>query len=453
MRRASVYTMLLTIIVIATVLLWAASPAGAAVFHVQNFGVDGSGCGSVASPCRSISQAIENASDNDRIIVGPGVYGDLNGSGTLADGPGEEFGGTCYSTAVCINKSLTVESSVGAGATLINTNTVNLVNGAVLINAPNAVFGGRERGFSIAPLPRSLGIYVFDGTGVEVTGNLVLAGSIKVNSGTKNTLIANVAIGPVGDGGPLLGLIYDVSGEQHRLTENVAIGTGAEIGFFVLGQQHRITRNSSSQNVFGFEAFVANSELTDNEADRNGTGFLVGNSGLGPPMVLRDNRARNNSFAGFFLNGVVPPDIFASFTLAGNVAAGNGGAGFQTSDHPLVQMRRNVSSNNRWGAHLDMGGNVDAQLNTFAGNLEAGVYTQTSNLNLTRNNIFGNGLGGQGKGSNCGLVNDSGAHVNALKNFWGAPTGPGPDPADQICNLGKSTTEFVPFASAPFPVP
>lgn len=54
---------------------------------VANNGTDSSSCGSSVSPCRSISQAIENASSGETIWVGPGIYGDLSGDGNF-DAPG-----------------------------------------------------------------------------------------------------------------------------------------------------------------------------------------------------------------------------------------------------------------------------------------------------------------------------------------------------------------------------
>jgi hypothetical protein len=63
--------------------------AAAATLWTSNVGSDSGSCGASASPCRSISQAIANASDGDTIWVGPGHYGDVNGDGTFT-GPGDE---------------------------------------------------------------------------------------------------------------------------------------------------------------------------------------------------------------------------------------------------------------------------------------------------------------------------------------------------------------------------
>src|SRR5262245_14686348 len=71
-----------------------AAPANAATLRVANNGVDGAGCGTTTSPCRSLSRAIANAVAGDRIIVGPGRYGDLDRDGTFGES-GEETGAGC----------------------------------------------------------------------------------------------------------------------------------------------------------------------------------------------------------------------------------------------------------------------------------------------------------------------------------------------------------------------
>lgn len=50
-------------------------PAHGADLHVDvSAGVDNGGCGSTGSPCASIQQAVNNASDGDRILVAQGTY-------------------------------------------------------------------------------------------------------------------------------------------------------------------------------------------------------------------------------------------------------------------------------------------------------------------------------------------------------------------------------------------
>jgi hypothetical protein len=76
-------------------------------------------------------------------------------------------------------------------------------------------------------------------------------------------------------------------------------------------------------------------------------------------------------------------------------------------------------------------------------------------VKVNQNNIYGNGT----DGSNCGIiVSQNGA--DARNNYWGAPTGPGKDPADQVgqeplCDgtvpSGNGTAPVTtPFAKDPF---
>ena len=57
-----------------------------------------------------------------------------------------------------------------------------------------------------------------------------------------------------------------------------------------------------------------------------------------------------------------------------------------------------------------------------------------------------------GSSDDCALTNLSGTNdLDVTNNYWGVPTGPGPDPADDYCDfLGTATV--VPFATKPFGV-
>jgi hypothetical protein len=48
------------------------------------------------------------------------------------------------------------------------------------------------------------------------------------------------------------------------------------------------------------------------------------------------------------------------------------------------------------------------------------------------------------------MQNNTGASVTATNNYWGAASGPGPDPADQACDAAGSTTITTPFATSDF---
>src|ERR1700761_7546713 len=79
--------------------------AEAGTWYVTNTGADGASCGrSRDHACRSINQAIDNASSGDVIWVGAGQYGAPSGSGGCA---------------VCITKGVQIYSYNGTSATVI----------------------------------------------------------------------------------------------------------------------------------------------------------------------------------------------------------------------------------------------------------------------------------------------------------------------------------------------
>ena len=81
-------TKIFTLFVLLT--LATAGEALAGTLLVAETGADSSACGSPTSPCRSIGQAIANANPGDEIVVGPGVYGDVDGDGVFTPGSGDE---------------------------------------------------------------------------------------------------------------------------------------------------------------------------------------------------------------------------------------------------------------------------------------------------------------------------------------------------------------------------
>ena len=72
-------------------------------------------------------------------------------------------------------------------------------------------------------------------------------------------------------------------------------------------------------------------------------------------------------------------------------------------------------------------------------------------LVFTGNNIYANGLQPVASfplASNCGVWLGPGETIVAERNFWGAPTGPGADPADAVCGGGQ--VDVIPVATRPF---
>jgi len=136
-----------------------AGAAEAATLNVANNGVDSGTCGAAASPCRSISQAIANASAGDRIVVGPGRYGDLDGDGAFTSA-GEEAPSVACSCMIKVDKAVTIESRAGAGATVLDAG--GLPGTVVGILASGVVFGRAKKGFTLTG--GISGLDVFSGT-------------------------------------------------------------------------------------------------------------------------------------------------------------------------------------------------------------------------------------------------------------------------------------------------
>ncbi len=122
--------------------------------YVANNGVDSGTCGTSTGPCRSITQAMANAVAGDTIIVGPGVYGDLNGDGTLGNSAGEENPSGC-SCMLAIVKRVILISSDGAASTIIDARGVELALN-VGISANGVQFGTPGQGSQLPARSRHL---------------------------------------------------------------------------------------------------------------------------------------------------------------------------------------------------------------------------------------------------------------------------------------------------------
>jgi parallel beta-helix repeat protein len=184
----------------------------------------------------------------------------------------------------------------------------------------------------------------------------------------------------------------------------------------------RVRGNLARDNgLDGFLIFGNGHTLSDNVAIHNGQdGFGV----FGSEHILRDNLAISHGLSGYFVSG-------SENRLRGNLAIDNDHDGFifEGSKHVL---RGNAALGNKRSSIKILG--------------DASVI-------ISENNIYGNNSVEVNRQLNCGLVNGSGGLITATNNFWGAVTGPGPDPADEVCDFGRSNTVFSPFATREFRVP
>ncbi len=121
--------------------------------------------------------------------------------------------------------------------------------------------------------------------------------------------------------------------------------------------------------------------------------------------------------------------------------------GFLTPGLPDLELRDNVAVANFSGIGIGGGGSVTVQGNSLLANYEFGLLLLGSDVDVLKNNFFGNQHPPAG---NCGLDNSSGTTVTASKDFWGAASGPGADPADLACaSLGGGATVIDSPASKP----
>jgi hypothetical protein len=105
----------------------------------------------------------------------------------------------------------------------------------------------------------------------------------------------------------------------------------------------------------------------------------------------------------------------------------------------------NVVNSNQTHGFFVNGSDVEIRRNLIIGNGNLGIRA-FSKVVITENNIFGNDT----LGGNCGLLNQGVTSLLATNNFWGTPSGPGPDPADAVCNDVGATTIVHPFATEAF---
>jgi hypothetical protein len=326
-------------VLFAVVLCGLVPAAYGATLHSANNGVDGASCGATATPCRSITMAIANAAPGDTIQVGPGVYGDLNGNGTLGE-TGEETPPAGCGCMLSINKPVNVISTDGAAATMIDATSV-AVGKNVFIIANDVEFGKPDHGFHVTnPDSVFYGIFV-NGTDVKIRGNLI-ARKPDDYLGTGIDTVTNSS--------------QIVLIEQNQVT-------GWNGGIVARDPGKKASKNQVSLNVFGIVAF----------------GGLV----------------------------------------VGNVATAN-------------------------SVGIQLTGSTSAVGNATIANVSGVVVSNTFTGVIQKSNIFGN--------RSCGLGNNGAPGVAATNNYWGAATGPGPNPADTVCNSGGGTTTTTPFATARFAI-
>ena len=279
-----------------------AGGAQAATRYVAANGIDLANCGTLAQPCRSITQTIAVAQPGDRILVGPGRYGDLNRNGTFGEA-GEE---SSEQNAGCqcmihVTKRLTLESVAGAAATIVDATGAQ---SALRIGASDVVIGRRNRGFTFTGGLN--GLVAQDPVArAHIEDNVFTANSsagVTMN-GNGHMVTGNVAIANTGNGF----IIGGVFSTDNTTMANVASGNG-QAGFTLRGLRMRSTGNVAGDNGgAGFSVIFeqsADSVFTGNVSAGNGDkGFILGSAAGVVGAVARRNAAIGNVRGGIFMAG------------------------------------------------------------------------------------------------------------------------------------------------------
>jgi hypothetical protein len=437
--------------------------AAGVTWRVTNDGTDSASCGNPASPCRSISQAMENASAGDFVSVGAGIYGNISGDGSFTH-PGDEHpqllphhrvSAQPSGCIVCITKPLKVLSLHGAASTIIVGTAASGYPATVQIASPGATFGNVGHGFTITGT-NSIGVYVDQDVGAVLQQNINIGGNVDIGDGigfafnglefrdrpcpdpsctaTATVFFTNNEATGSGTGFYLQDNAYTGTAVFKN---NVASGGGS--GFLV---------ETGTQSISGAAVGVGNVSLSNNVAAHNsGYGFSLAQTG---PIV--GNSAFANSAAGFL---VVPGAVFQ-----GNSAIGNGGPGL------IVQASADVFD--------DYNNDPQDQFRVFNHNNFYGNDRNRPALVLVEPNGGGPGVS-PGPSAHCGILNvgkaaavpgapgpvngDAPSPVivqKATDNFWGSakgpsPTGPG-DAAGGACDQNGGVTISKPFATVEFAI-
>lgn len=432
--------------------------ASAASLMVTNYGADSGSCGSSASPCRSISQAIENAASGDTIWVGPGHYGDLSGDG-LFDAPGSEHAmvfdrGFDYNAcAICIQKSVQIYSYDGAAATTIQVGPNAISPTTVLIATNRAVFGSRDHGFTITggnnkgvviDLERQTGTFA-----VTVTGNVDLKDGLGfvVDGPQFNPSFPNSCPPPELGGCPI---------QRGSVTVSWNQGIGNGTGFLV------------EPKLAEFTQFY----VQDNLATGAGIGFVVDpgsvecddcfDSGRAPGVTIANNIAADGG-QGFNLLSTGP--------IIGNVASNNSTFGFQIVDVPTFEQNSAIGNAGPGvivGFYVQAdGAGIPLSLTTVGQN---NFYGNDRNRPPLTIGIFFGASSGIGPSAHCGVLNVGAVgwnnvvggpatanpapeRVQAADNFWGSAKGPQPSgPGDMgggACDEFAGVSNAKPFLTTP----
>jgi hypothetical protein len=340
-----------------------AAGTGGTTFNVSTKGSDSNTCGPVATPCKTIGQAITNAAAGDTVSVSPGTYHEL----------------------VLVSKQLTL---LGFGATV---NAAGLSQGsgdtldasAILVTAA----GSRVEGFTVH------GAYG-EGILVRKTSNVVLAGDTV--SGNNVGTPGNTSYGECQVNGQIPGDcgegIHLMTVTGSNVVDNVSdTNSGGMLYTDELGPTSGDTINGNLVQNNANDCGITLPSHNPNALDATGVpqptmGGVFGN-------MVKNNMSLNNGLRGFgagVLFAAAGPGM-ASYnnTVTGNIINGNGLPGVAIHSHtPNQNVSGDVIQNNVIGQNNLLGDGEFKDLVTTGIGVQSGSVPQTETIN--GNTIYNN---------------------------------------------------------------
>ena len=219
-------------------------------------------------------------------------------------------------------------------------------------------------------------------------------------------------------------VVLSVGGEFGRPGKGFTVtetGRTDSLGIF---SGHGIGINAADVKVRGNQVIFSRYR-----SRTNGRGIFTVNSAA---ILIEGNHVAN-------WNGGIYAFVGGAVTVSKNLVTGNA-AGIWVPGGKIVG---NVALGNLDGiaaaGDTAVSGNaVSMNANGFLISDDGPGFTGV----FTKNNMFGNVCG----------VSNSVVGFEATNNYWGAATGPGAPPAENVCNVVGGTTTTSPFATTPFKV-
>lgn len=387
----------------------------AADIYVTKNGSDSSTCGSISTPCATITVGIENAtatSEVSTVFVGPGTYTE---------------------NVVISTADLTILSTDGRDSTIIDASNNPTYPAMRVINSGVSI-GELDQGFTFTGSQASG--FRSNADNIRVRGNKSVGNRLfGFQFGNVSVQLSNMGLWPETD--PILSAILTSTlNDDSEQTNNYISGNSAEsnlVGFYFSHFDNSIVFNNVADNNF-------RSDTSIQAQQQLGNGFTI---------------AEDSDFDYFISNGATVNEVdgfwyFIQVTdqrSYNNYAVLNGSDGFRYMGKPLRVIGNFSVHNGDYGIHfMGYSGVLDLRENMLMGNSIAGIYfansvtsMTTETVNTDSNNFF-NSNGSTG----CPVLMEQGADiiVNGQNNFWDAsdvPTSPKCGP-----NLNFTNNSSVP---------